>query len=40
MIAVTALQMCRAVGGTLYGNADTTVAALSTDSRSIEISLI
>lgn len=36
MIAITALQMCRAVGGTLYGSADTAVTALSTDSRSIE----
>ena len=36
MIAVTALQMSRAVKGTLYGNGDVSITALSTDSRSIE----
>ena len=36
MRAVTALEMCRAVGGTLYGSGEVSVAALSTDSRSIE----
>ena len=36
MIAVTAREMCAAVGGMLYGNGDITVAEVSTDSRSIE----
>lgn len=36
MIAVTASEMCRAVGGTLFGSGDVSVTALSTDSRSIE----
>ena len=35
MIAVTTLDMCTAVRGTLYGAADVTVTTLSTDSRSI-----
>lgn len=35
MIAVTTLDMCTAVRGTLYGPADVTVTTLSTDSRSI-----
>lgn len=35
MIAVTTLDMCAAVRGTLYGAADVTVTTLSTDSRSI-----
>ena len=36
MISVTALQMCHAVSGTLYGSGEISVTALSTDSRSIE----
>ena len=36
MIALTTQEMCRAVGGTLYGSEAVSVTALSTDSRSIE----
>ena len=36
MVAVTALDICRAVKGTLYGSGEISVTALSTDSRSIE----